>query len=374
MRRPASRSVRRIAGASRVVRPVTRTCSTCTREESRNQLQPSQPTSASEHERDEAGRAPRRRTGRSSDAASARPCKRGQSASSHGNSASPSSCTSGSSSMPKRSRTRRRPSAIRASTSAVVAAPRVLDEVRVLRARSARRRTASPLQPASSSSCPAVRPSARASSGFLKVEPNVLMPGGLCLAAAGAQVGERGLDRSRVAAASSANEARATTSRGPRFERRYAKPSSSGRAAVDPCGGADVDPLQHAAELPAVGVRVHPHGAADGAGDADAELDARRGRAPPRGRRPAAGGRPRRICRRSPSCSIRGKVVRPASRRVLRTPASATSRFDPEPTTPTSSPSSSAQRSSASSSSRRARANEPGRAPPVRIVVRRASG
>ena len=57
-----------------------------------------------------------------------------------------------------------------------------------------------------------------------------------------------------------------------------------------------------------------------------------------------------------------------------RTPASATRRFDPEPTTPTSIPSAPAQASSRSSSAIvPARANNSA-APPVRIVVSRASG
>src|SRR4029077_8962939 len=57
-----------------------------------------------------------------------------------------------------------------------------------------------------------------------------------------------------------------------------------------------------------------------------------------------------------------------------RTPASATRRFDPDPTTPTSSP-----RPSAQPRRRSSPPSEPGRgnssaAPPVRIVVRRDSG
>src|SRR5207245_11787351 len=87
---------------------------------------------------------------------------------------SPSVCTSGSSSTPKRSRTRWRPPAISASTSAVVAPPVFSMKLACLGEKRAPP-TARPPQPASASSSPALRPSARASSGFLNVEPNVLM-------------------------------------------------------------------------------------------------------------------------------------------------------------------------------------------------------
>ena len=74
-------------------------------------------------------------------------------------------------------------------------------------------------------------------------------------------------------ASASANDARETTSPASRFERRYSKPSSLGVAALDPIRPADVDPLQHRRKLASVSVRVHPDGAADGAGDVDPELE-----------------------------------------------------------------------------------------------------
>ena len=94
-----------------------------------------------------------------------------------GKAQSPSVCTSGSSATPKRSSTRPRPSAITAITSAVVASPVFSMKLACFGAKRAPP-TASPLHPASASSNPALRPCARGSSGFLKVEPKVLMPCG----------------------------------------------------------------------------------------------------------------------------------------------------------------------------------------------------
>ena len=94
-----------------------------------------------------------------------------------GHSTSPSTWTSGSSTTPKRSWTRRRPSAISARTSAVVASPAFSTKLACFGEKRAPP-TWSPRQPAASSSWPAVLPSARASSGFLKVEPKVLIPDG----------------------------------------------------------------------------------------------------------------------------------------------------------------------------------------------------
>ena len=119
---------------------------------------------------------------------------------------------------PKRSRTRRRPSAISAITSAVVASPVFSTKFACFSEKRAPP-TWSPRQPASSSSTPALRPSARGSSGFLKVEPNVLMPDGwasLRVARISASVALIRRDRPGA----SAKEARATISRGPRFELR----------------------------------------------------------------------------------------------------------------------------------------------------------
>src|SRR5581483_3117911 len=96
-----------------------------------------------------------------------------------GHSTSPSTCTSGSSSIPKRSDTRRRPSAMSRSTSAVVAWPRFSTKFACFGAKRAPP-TRIPAQPAAASSSPAVRPEARGSpgSGFLNVEPKVLIPDG----------------------------------------------------------------------------------------------------------------------------------------------------------------------------------------------------
>ena len=66
---------------------------------------------------------------------------------------------------------------------------------------------------------------------------------------------------------------------GPRSERRYRNPSSSGPA-HRPTRRAHVDPLERARELAAVRVRVHLHGAAHRARDVDPELEPRQ---PPSG-------------------------------------------------------------------------------------------
>src|SRR5881394_521045 len=131
---------------------------------------------------------------------------------------SPRSCTSGSSSTPKLSWTRRRPAAISSKTSAVVASPAFSTKLACFAEKRAPP-TLRPRQPAASSSCPAVRPAARSSSGFLKVEPKVLIPEGCA-----------SWRRSRIAAIvaliavgsprSSRNEAAATTSSEPRLELR----------------------------------------------------------------------------------------------------------------------------------------------------------
>src|SRR5205085_5345557 len=92
-------------------------------------------------------------------------------------STSPRNWTSASSPTPNRSRTRRRPSAMSAITSAVVASPLFSTKFACFSEKHAPP-TASPRQPAASSSMPALRPSARGSSGFLKVEPKVLIPEG----------------------------------------------------------------------------------------------------------------------------------------------------------------------------------------------------
>src|SRR6185295_8467220 len=51
------------------------------------------------------------------------------------------------------------------------------------------------------------------------------------------------------------------------------EPELVGGAALGSGGGADRHPVERPRELAAVGVRVHPHRPADGAGDVDAELE-----------------------------------------------------------------------------------------------------
>ena len=119
---------------------------------------------------------------------------------------------------------------------------------------------------------------------------------------------------------SSANDARATTSRGPMFDRLYSNPSSLRPAPVGPRRGADVHPLQHPAQLASVRVRVHAHGAADRARDVDAELEpgqAQRGS--PRGRLRQAGA----AAADQAVLFVRLSVprLRPASRQVPRIPS-----------------------------------------------------
>jgi hypothetical protein len=76
-----------------------------------------------------------------------------------------------------------------------------------------------PRQPASSSRTPALRPSARGSSGFLKVDPKVLMPDG-CAALRAVRMSASVAFTESGSAGLSANDARATISPAPRFDRR----------------------------------------------------------------------------------------------------------------------------------------------------------
>ncbi len=134
-----------------------------------------------------------------------------------GSRTSPSVCTSGSSSTPKRSATHAPALGHQGEHIGRAGAAGVLDEVRVLRGE-ARPPTVSPAQPASASSSPALRPCARGLSGFLNVEPNVLIPcGWASWRRARSSASARG-DRLRVRAGSAANDARITISPSPRFE------------------------------------------------------------------------------------------------------------------------------------------------------------
>ncbi len=129
----------------------------------------------------------------------------------------------------------------------------------------------SPRQLTASSSWPADWPSALASSGLTKVEPKVLMPLGcasrrrsripaiVCLTASGSpskREGRAGDDLARAEVRAAIGEA----------EILRARSLAAG-------GGADRHPVEHLAELAAVGVRVHPHRAADRTRDVDPELE-----------------------------------------------------------------------------------------------------
>src|SRR5581483_5033171 len=151
-----------------------------------------------------------------------------------GSSTGPSTCISASSATPNRSFTRRRPSAMTAITSAVLASPWFSTKFACL-AENPAPPIRSPRQPAASSSWPALRPSARGSDGFLKVDPNVLMPEGWA-ALRRARMSASVALTSWLLASCRAKDARATTSPGRRLERRYAKPSWSGTRRSVPAG------------------------------------------------------------------------------------------------------------------------------------------
>ena len=188
-----------------------------------------------------------------------------------GNATGPNAWTSGSSSIPKRSATRRRPSAITETTSAVLASPWLTTKFACLSENPAPP-IDSPRQPAASSSPAGAGALGPWVVGVLERRAERLDARGLGLAPAAAQVAERCLDLLGVRRAQ--REAR------PRHDlagaQRRAPVGESklvGRAARDPRRADDVDPLERARQLSPVGVGVHPHGAADGAGDVDPELD-----------------------------------------------------------------------------------------------------
>ena len=155
--------------------------------------------------------------GRASRAGAGRPRRRRSSSYSPSGRRHRAVCTSGSSSTPNRSRTRGGPR------------PSARPRRRWWPGRGSRRSwrasrrsrappTVSPRQPASSSSTPALRPSARGSSGFLKVRAEGLDARRLGRPAAGAHVGKRGLQASAVGVRQQRTTRAATTSRGPRLE------------------------------------------------------------------------------------------------------------------------------------------------------------
>ena len=170
----------------------------------------------------------------------------------------------------------------------------VLDEVRVLLGEPGAAHDQA-LQPASSSSTPALRPSARSSSGFLNVEPKVLMPEGCAARRARAHVGQRRLHGLGVGRLQGERRARDDLAR-TEVRAPVAEAERVGRRRSVPCGVVDLDPLEHAREVAAVGVRVHLDRAADGAGmftPNSSPLSPSRAAAP----RPAAGAlRRRRAC------------------------------------------------------------------------------
>ena len=215
----------------------------------------------------------------------------------------PSIWTSGSSTTPNRSWTRRRPSAISARTSAVVASPAFSTKLACL-AREARAADAQPAAARRLEQLPGGAALGRGSSGFLKVEPKVLIPDG-CASRRLARISASVALISSGRRGRSANEARATTSPGAQVraavgEAELVRGAPLGSRRRVQTSTHSSDPRQ----LAAVGVGVHPHRAADGAGDVDPELEP--GQAPARGLRgrPRAGGRRRRRRTRSPSRSI----------------------------------------------------------------------
>ena len=108
--------------------------------------------------------------------------------------------------------------------------------------------------------------------GFLKVEPKVLIPEGCA-----------SRRRSRIPARVSRTVGRVGRLEGegdPRDDLARAEVRAAvgeaelvGRRRSRAAGGADVDPLEDLGQLAAVGVGVHPHRAAGGAGDVDSELE-----------------------------------------------------------------------------------------------------
>ncbi len=233
--------------------------------------------------------------------------------------------------------------------------------------------TARPRQPASSSSTPALRPPARGSSGFLKVEPKVLMPDGCASWRAARMLRQRGLHL--LGRRRRERERRARHHLGGAEVRAAGTRSRAGRARAARCPAGPATSTHSSTRErsppyalafiftapPTVPGMFTPNS---------------RPRRPARAARAAAWGSraPPPQTRRSPLCSIVASA--PSSFMTSpRNPASDTRRFDPEPTTPTASRSSAAQRKQrhqALVACRDGRTSPP--LPPVRIVVRRVSG
>ena len=122
--------------------------------------------------------------------------------------------------------------------------------------------------------------------GFLKVEPNVLIPFG-CASRRRPRI-SASVARTAAGSPGSAGTRRATTSPGRRLERGRRSRAAPGRGAR-PRARWRPRPIRAPAQLAAVGVGVHPHRPAGGAGDVDAELDPGE---PPAGGAGRGGGQP----------------------------------------------------------------------------------
>ena len=154
--------------------------------------------------------------------------------------------------------------------------------------------------PRGRSSCRPPAPSSRRRRSFQRwpdrrspVEPNVLIP-----------CGWASWRRRRISwrvpltprprppgAAAALRRRRSRPPRAPSCGRRSRAPAGGGAVAA---GAGDLDPLEDRRQLAAVGVGVHPHRAADRAGDVDAELDPGQALRARRGPRPPAAARRRR--------------------------------------------------------------------------------
>ena len=210
---------------------------------------------------------------------------------------------------------------------------RVLDEVRVPRARSPRRRSGAPSARTPRSGCPAPGPAG----GFLKTLPKVrLVVGCVCLAP-GEQLGDLRLDLGRRPR----REAEARPRRPPRRSR---APSGGRRARAPPAasrraaGGADDDARR--ARSRASRCRRRRRSSARRRRPCPGSPRRTRSR---RGRRRAPGGgrprSPRRRRRRASRPRRATAASSPASRSTsASTPASATSRFEPSPIVSTATP------------------------------------
>ena len=166
----------------------------------------SRPDAAATRSSAEAG-AGRRRRRRSPRGPGRPPVQPPHSSHPSGQPTSPSTCTSGSSSTPKRSCTRRRPSAISSSTSAVVAVAGVLDEVGVLLGEAGAALAQAPAA-GRLEQLTGAAPLGALVFGVLEGRAEGLDPRGLRLAALAAHLVHRALDLRRVVRAAAGSDAR----------------------------------------------------------------------------------------------------------------------------------------------------------------------